>query len=153
MKKYYLAYGSNLNIAQMILRCPTSMPISKTTLNNHQLVYKGSINGLAYLTIEACEGSHIPLGIYEITEQDEQRLDIYEGYPTLYRKVKVNIKIQGQDKKALIYIMNPNFSYQIPSDAYQETCSQGYEDWEFDKSILDQALITTKENIAKKLTK
>lgn len=40
-KKYYLAYGSNLNIHKMKERCPNAKAISKVLLNNHRLVYRG----------------------------------------------------------------------------------------------------------------
>ena len=31
-KTLYISYGSNLNIAQMSMRCPTAQPIAKTSL-------------------------------------------------------------------------------------------------------------------------
>ena len=34
MSKYYLAYGSNLNIEQMKKLCPLSTPIGPTKLQN-----------------------------------------------------------------------------------------------------------------------
>ena len=51
MKRYYLAYGSNLNIRQMRYRCPGAKPIGITAIPDYQLLYKGSKTG-AYLTIE-----------------------------------------------------------------------------------------------------
>ena len=42
LKKYYLAYGSNLNLEHMAQRCPSAKPIGVTTLENYRLVYKGS---------------------------------------------------------------------------------------------------------------
>lgn len=50
-KKYYLAYGSNLNIRQMRYRCPTAKPIGITAIPDYELLYKGSKTG-SYLTIE-----------------------------------------------------------------------------------------------------
>lgn len=37
MKKLYVAYGSNLNIAQMALRCPTAHIYGTGLLNNWEL--------------------------------------------------------------------------------------------------------------------
>ena len=51
MKKYYIAYGSNLNIRQMRNRCPGAKPVGITMIPNYELLYKGSKTG-AYLTIE-----------------------------------------------------------------------------------------------------
>lgn len=50
-KRYYLAYGSNLNPAQMHSRCPGAKPIGYTMLPGFELVFKGSRTGY-YLTIE-----------------------------------------------------------------------------------------------------
>lgn len=41
MKRYYLAYGSNLNIRQMRYRCPGAKPIGITAIPDYQLLYKG----------------------------------------------------------------------------------------------------------------
>jgi len=40
--KYYLAYGSNLNLEQMAYRCPTAKPVGVTTLKNYQLLFRGA---------------------------------------------------------------------------------------------------------------
>ena len=50
MKKYYLAYGSNLNIRQMALRCPTAKPVGTAVIKDYELLFKGSKTG-AYLKI------------------------------------------------------------------------------------------------------
>jgi hypothetical protein len=46
MKKLYVAYGSNLNIAQMALRCPTAHIYGTGLLNNWELIYRGTIVGV-----------------------------------------------------------------------------------------------------------
>lgn len=153
MKKYYLAYGSNLNLDQMLLRCPDTIPVGTTNLKNYRLVYKGAEKHYGYLTIEQCEQSTVPVAIYEISIIDEYRLDIYEGFPTLYTKVEVEIELDNEKVSALIYVMNPIFDYQIPREDYIQICEEGYSDWGFDNSHLHNALNITKENIAKKLTK
>ena len=50
MGKLYIAYGSNLNIAQMAARCPSATVYSIRQLNNWILLYKGR-NGNAHATI------------------------------------------------------------------------------------------------------
>ena len=59
-------------------------------------------------------------------------LDSYEGYPTLYSKIYIPVKINNKKKKALIYIMNDDFDYHIPSIEYIKTCMEGYKDFGFD---------------------
>ena len=39
--KYYIAYGSNLNLEQMARRCPTAKVVGSTTLKNYRLMFRG----------------------------------------------------------------------------------------------------------------
>ena len=43
--KYYLAYGSNLNLVQMFRRCPHARVIGHTSLPGMRLVFRGSKTG------------------------------------------------------------------------------------------------------------
>ncbi len=152
MAKYYLAYGSNLNKSEMKERCPFSRPIGTTFLKGYRLVCKGTKES-SYLTAEPCEGAILPVGVYQITSIDEANLDYYEGYPSLYGKEEVEVSINGKTIKALIYIMNPIYSYNLPSDSYLSRCADGYDDFQINLQYLFQAIITTKENMDKVLTK
>ena len=152
-KKYYLAYGSNLNLNQMAFRCPNARPIGIMNLKDYRLVYKGRSDEFSYLTIEKCEGSNVPLGLWEVSYFDVFSLDSYEGYPTFYSKYYIPIKIGDKNKKALIYVMNDYFDYHLPSEEYINTCLEGYENFGFDRTILDRALKDTKDNLPKKLKK
>lgn len=152
-KKYYLAYGSNLNLKQMAFRCPNARPIGSFNLKNYRLVYKGRTDGFSYLTIEKYVGSNVPLGLWEVSYLDLFSLDNYEGYPTFYSKYYIPIKIGDKNKKALIYIMNQHFDYHLPSKEYIETCTEGYKNFGFDQTILEKALTDTIDNLPKKLKK
>lgn len=152
-KKYYLAYGSNLNLNQMAFRCPNARPIGIMNLKDYRLVYKGRADEFSYLTIEKCEGSIVPLGLWEVSYFDVFSLDSYEGYPTFYSKYYILIKIGDKNKKALIYVMNEYFDYHLPSEEYINTCLEGYENFGFDRVILDRALKDTIDNLPKKLKK
>ena len=63
MKKYYLAYGSNLSLLQMSFRCPNAIPVGTATLKDYELLFKGSLTG-NYLTVEKQEGSSVPLVVW-----------------------------------------------------------------------------------------
>ena len=39
--KYYIAYGSNLNLEQIARRCPTAKVVGSTTLKNYRLMFRG----------------------------------------------------------------------------------------------------------------
>ena len=152
-KKYYLAYGSNLNLNQMAFWCPNARPIGIMNLKDYRLVYKGRTDEFSYLTIEKCEGSIVPLGLWEVSYFDVFSLDSYEGYPTFYSKYYIPIKIGDKNKKALIYVMNEYFDYHLPSEEYINTCLEGYENFGFDRVILDRVLKDTIDNLPKKLKK
>ena len=149
LRKYYLAYGSNLNLNQMKYRCPKARPIGNINLENYRLVYKGVKDGFSYLTIEECEGYYVPLGLFEVSIFDIFSLDDYEGYPNFYSKDYIPITVNNKTKKALIYVMNEYFDYHLPSQQYIETCEKGYNDFGFNQSILNTALIDTFDNLPK----
>ena len=93
-KRYYIAYGSNLNIYQMRFRCPTARIIGTAVIPNYELLFKGSKTG-SYLTIEPKKGSSVPVAVWETTDQDELALDRYEGYPAFYYKKELTLPIKG----------------------------------------------------------
>ena len=58
-KRYYIAYGSNLNVEQMMRRCPGAKPIGTAMLEHNILYFRGSGSGY-YLPIEPKIGSKVP---------------------------------------------------------------------------------------------
>ena len=149
-KKYYLAYGSNLNIRQMRYRCPGAKPIGITVIPDYELLYKGSKTG-AYLTIEPKKNGIVPIAVWEVTEADEKRLDAYEGCPTFYYKKALRLPVKlanGKTKKltAFVYIMHEERKLGVPSMGYIRTCEEGYRNFGFDTKFLDAAYeISAKE--------
>lgn len=145
MSKFYLAYGSNLNIRQMKIRCPNSEPVGTAVINGYGLLFKGSKTG-AYLTIEKAENSAVPAAIFKVSESDERRLDAYEGYPNFYYKTQMELPVKflenGRIKRitAFVYIMHEDRKIGIPSKKYVETCIEGYRNFGFDKEFLEMAL-------------
>ena len=66
-KRYYIAYGSNLNVEQMMRRCPGAKPIGTAMLEHNILYFRGSGSGY-YLTIEPKIGSKVPVAVWEVTQ-------------------------------------------------------------------------------------
>ena len=50
-------------------------------------------------------------------------------------------------KNAVVYVMNLDYDYHIPSKEYIETCKRGFKCFRFDTNLLDKALIDTKSCI------
>lgn len=132
-KKYYLAYGSNLNIRQMGHRCPKARVIGSTTLPNYKLTFRGNFRGAGVANIEPAYNESVPVGVWEIAPSDEWNLDSYEGYPFLYDKRTIPVKIGGRTIRAMAYVMTPGYDYARPSASYLTTISVGYDDFGFDE--------------------
>lgn len=144
-KRYYLAYGSNLNLEQMGYRCIDAKVVGTYNLEGYRLVYKGYKDNGAYLTIEEYPDSVVPLGIYEVSLGDIVSLDRYEGVPSFYSKYYIPFMIDDKRCKGLIYIMNDGYDYFIPSDEYISVCRDGYNDFGFDIGVLDKAYYDTRD--------
>ena len=144
----YVAYGSNLNKDQMAWRCPTAKAVGTNLLIGWRLSFKGSKTG-SYLTIEPDPDGEVPVGIWEIDKESERALDAYEGYPVFYRKVKINVRLNGRNRKGIVYIMNDGRPYGIPSINYIETCITGYNDFGFDQAVLAEAFDYTCKKVKK----
>ncbi|MBD5113571.1 MAG: gamma-glutamylcyclotransferase [Ruminococcaceae bacterium] len=144
-KRYYLAYGSNLNMEQMRFRCPNAKPVGTAIIENNVLTFRGSNSGF-YLTIEPKIGSKVPVGVWEVTAADEAALDRYEGYPRFYFKAEITVNVTSlhdgktSGKRAFYYFMNEDSELGLPSETYVQTCLQGYADFGFDKRILKRTL-------------
>ena len=147
--KYYIAYGSNLNVQQMRWRCPTAKVAGIATLRDWRLLFRGSGSG-AYLTIEQELGAETPVGVWRITDADERALDRYEGFPRFYYKRELEIEMQDikngkrRSVKAMVYIMREDRPIGIPSTDYLRICGKGYVDFGFDWEPLEDALTYSK---------
>lgn len=142
--KYYLAYGSNLHMAQMASRCPDAFPVGKAVLKDYRLMFRGSKTG-NYLTVEPHKGSYVPLGVWIVSDFDELNLDRYEGFPTFYGKHEMEVEMSslydGRKTKVsgMIYIMTDGRKAGAPREDYIATCREGYRRFEFDIRLLEQA--------------
>ena len=144
-KRYNIAYGSNLSEELMVARCPNARIVGKAILQDWKLVFKGAA------TIEPCEGSLVPVLVWEITEPGERRLDACEGVPHYYFKRDLEIRMTGLHGRnprtvtAMVYIMADGHRIHLPSKGYYDVLDTGYERFGFDKRILRTALMEAKE--------
>ena len=144
-KRFYIAYGSNLNIPQMQARCPSARVVGTSEIPGYRLLFKGSKTG-AYLTIEKETGFSVPVAVWDVTKKDEESLDYYEGFPDFYYKVEMKLPIKGiktgkvRTRSAFVYIMHEERKPGIPSRFYVNTCLEGYASFGFDENVLTEAL-------------
>ena len=139
-KKYYIAYGSNLAVDQMALRCPDAKVVGSGILYGWQLLFKGCA------TIERNPEKNTPVLIWEISSRDEKRLDAYEGYPRYYYKHELEVETFPLDGgapvnlTAMVYIMTEGFDCGEPSQFYYKILEDGYKAFHFPMHVLRQAL-------------
>lgn len=138
MSKLYLAYGSNLNYEQMARRCPTARPVCPSVLKGYRLVFRGE-HGAAVANVEPCKDERVPVFLWEIEPKDEAALDRYEGFPFLYRKETVKVKLGRASVPAMAYIMNEGRPLALPGAYYYATIRQGYKDCGLDDAVLKAA--------------
>ena len=142
--RYYLAYGSNLNLAQMQTRCPDARVAGTAELKDRRLLFKGGERG-RYLTVERAEGRSVPVAVWTVSERDERSLDRYEGFPHFYYKEELEVTLReagsGERRtvKAFVYIMHEAFRPGPPAESYMALCREGYRDFGFDRALLDEA--------------
>jgi gamma-glutamylcyclotransferase (GGCT)/AIG2-like uncharacterized protein YtfP len=130
---YYFAYGSNLHHNQMKGRCSDCKFIKKMILNNFNLTFRSKY-GVA--DIEKKKGKKVYGALYIISKTSEKRLDLYEEYPVLYKKIY--FKYQG--KKVMTYIMPKKTNLVRPTKKYINTIIQGYKDCKLNIKSLNDAL-------------
>lgn len=144
MKRYYLAYGSNLNVPQMRTRCPDASILGTATLKGWELLFKGSMTG-SYLTIEQADNGRVPVVVWEVSTADELALDRYEGFPRFYYKKDFKVQCKGiltgkrRTVSAFAYIMHEDRPLGTPTSRYMDICREGYDTFYFDKRLLNEA--------------
>ena len=115
-------------------RCPNCRFIKKIILNNYNLTFRSKY-GVA--DIEKKSGGKVYGALYLISKSAEKRLDVYEEYPTLYRKMF----FKYNNKKVMTYIMLKKTKLVSPTPHYLNIIKQGYKDCKLNMKSLNAALL------------
>ena len=134
---YYFAYGSNLHHLQMKKRCPNCRFIKKIILHNYSLTFRSKYGAA---DIEKKIGSKVYGALYLISKVAEKRLDVYEEYPTLYKKMF----FMHDNKKVMTYIMPKKTKLVPPTKRYINIIKRGYKDCKLNIKSLNAALLLVK---------
>ena len=116
----YAAYGSNLDPAQMIERCPHSPVYGSGWLEGWRLTFGGEDLGWegALATLVQSPGEHVFVGLYDMTDEDAKSLDAWEGADNgLYRKLRVRVHLLEGDKLVWVYVLD-GYEGGLPSARY-----------------------------------
>ena len=131
---FYFAYGSNLNHFQMKRRCKDSIFLKKINLKDFRLTFRSKYRAA---DIEKKINSIVPGGLFEISKSDEKKLDVYEDYPILYKKIYFDY----YNSKVMTYTMVSKSEFRYPTERYLNVVKRGYRDCKLDKKYLLKALI------------
>jgi gamma-glutamylcyclotransferase (GGCT)/AIG2-like uncharacterized protein YtfP len=116
----YAAYGSNLDPAQMLERCPHSPVAGTGWITGWRLTFGGEDLGWegALSTLVEDPDSHVFVALYDVTADDEARLDSWEGADMgLYRKIRLRVHTLDGDVLAWVYVLDA-FEGGLPSARY-----------------------------------
>ena len=138
-KKLYFAYGSNINLEQMAIRCPAARPLMPVVLEDYTLVYRG----IGVATVVPERDSVVNGLLWIITPSCEKALDRYEGYPHLYHKTDVTVTDPntGEIYHTMMYEMDERYKEPaIPSPYYYSIIEEGYKQNNMDTRSLRKSL-------------
>ena len=129
----YFAYGSNLHHSQIKKRCKDSTFLKKINLKNFKLTFRSKYRAA---DIEPKKNSIVPGGLFVISKSDEKKLDIYEDYPSLYKKYY----FYYYGKKVMTYTMVKKSPFKFPTERYLNVVKRGYKDCKIDLKYLKKTL-------------
>ena len=130
----YFAYGSNLHHFQMKRRCKDSTFIKKINLKDFRLTFRSKYRAA---DIEPKKNSIVPGGLFKISKSDEKKLDVYEDYPILYKKIYFDY----YNSKVMTYTMVSKSEFRYPTERYLNVVKRGYKDFKLNRKYLLKALI------------
>ncbi len=130
---FYFAYGSNLHHLQMKRRCPNCRFIKKIILHNYKLTFRSKYGAA---DIEKKMGKKVYGALYLISKISEKKLDVYEEYPILYKKMF----FKYGNKKVMTYIMLKKTKLVPPKTRYLNVIKQGYKDCKLNIKSLNDSL-------------
>ncbi|CUX02034.1 MULTISPECIES: gamma-glutamylcyclotransferase family protein [Rhizobium/Agrobacterium group] len=123
----YFAYGSNMDPAQMMERCPDAKFVGLGYLADHVLCFprRSKKRGCGVSSL-APQNDHDTWGVvWELTDRDFALLDENEGYrqdreplANAYNRVTVTISLDGVAMDAETYIASPQEGSHLPNLAY-----------------------------------
>jgi len=140
MQIKYFAYGSNLDLAQMKIRCPSSELISKGSLSDYRLTFNRYSSGWGGGVADVIQGkgSEVWGLVFELSNSDLKRLDSYEGcyndQTSLYERWKAVIDTtDGQVHDVWVYTVVEKQKFVQPTLEYLQIIKDAAVRWNFPK--------------------
>ena len=123
MEELYFAYGSNLNLGQMAVRCPQAGVVGKAVLEGYELAFRRGV-----LTILPKEGGRVNGLLWRVTVWDVPPPDRYEGPPSPHTKELLPVQTDSGPQTVVAYVMTAPYCErtQPPTSTYLQTVLAGY---------------------------
>ncbi|MGH2960607.1 MAG: gamma-glutamylcyclotransferase family protein [Solirubrobacterales bacterium] len=137
----YFAYGSNLNKADMLARCPDARPGIPARFEGWRLTFRGVAD------IEPAPGRTVHGALWWLGADDVCNLDRYEGAPSNYRQCLVEVGTTDVRLTAMTYVMTRRDYLGLPSSWYLGRIEAGFEDWELPRQELIRAVRETRAEL------
>lgn len=134
MNKLYFAYGANINIWDMEIRCPNARPVGALELRDWQLEF------YSHATIEPKRDASVHGLLWDLTPECEQALDRFEGWPIYYTK-----REWTQDGHRFFFYEMADPRSGRPHRDYIMNIADGYLHWNLPVERLSEALDRTYE--------
>jgi hypothetical protein len=125
----YAAYGSNMDPAQMMERAPHSPMAGTGWLVGWRLTFGGEDLGWegALATIVEEPGSQVFVVLYDVTSEDEERLDRWEGSELgLHSKIRLRVQTLEGSVLSWLYVLDA-YEGGLPSARYLGVVSDAAE--------------------------
>lgn len=122
----YAAYGSNLDPARMMARCPHSPLRGTGWLMGWRLTFAGEEYGWdgALCTLVEDPAEQVFVALYDLTSDDAARLDAWEGVDIgLYRTVRARVHTLDGEQVARVYVLDA-YEGGLPSAGYLGVVSE-----------------------------
>lgn len=116
----YFAYGTNMDPKIIERTCPDARPRGPGLLDRFRLefnVYSDKWKGGA-ANLEPDEDAHVWGVVWEVAQEDLDKLDTYVGHPTFYRREEVDVLVQREKVPCVTYRVAHQKGFVRPTDAY-----------------------------------
>ena len=140
MQIKYFAYGSNLDLAQMKIRCPSSELISKGSLSDYRLTFNRYSSGWGGGVADVIQDQDSKVWglVFKLSNSDLKRLDSYEGcyndQTSLYERWKAVINTpKGQISDVWVYTVVEKQKFVQPTLEYLQIIKDAAVRWNFPK--------------------
>ena len=135
----YAAYGTEVNQDFMHKLCRYAKLFGIGKIDGYRLVFEHSANIISDRNQD--KSLDVPVLVWDVSEDDIERLDRYYDYPMLYESQAVNVNIDGHYISAYTYVLNKDtIDLECPYSVYEDIMREGYIENGFDIEYLKDAV-------------